>query len=103
MNYDRLKELLNIKFGDNWINGKFEKGSTVPNGAVTIQFIDDTPLSADNKIYKQNPRYQLNYFNINIENSVDDFFLDNEIIYTNKSQFFNQEEECYQTNYTFYL
>lgn len=103
MTYSGLKTLLDTEYGTNWAVGRFDPGTDVADGSVTLNFVSDTPAIGDNTIYLQRPSYQLSYFCISPESDIDDFFIDNSIPYTLKTKNYISGEECWQTTYTFYL
>lgn len=103
MTYGQLKTLLTTVFGSNWAIGKFGQGVAIADGSVTLTFVDATTTVADNVIYRRSERWQLSYFAADPEADIDDFFIDNGLIYSLKTKINNEEDGFWQTTYTFYL
>lgn len=101
MTYAELKTLLNNRFATDWAVGAFY--SEAPDGGVTLNFVSDIPLSADNLIYRKQQTYQLSFFSSNPEVDIDSFFTDNKINYTLKTKAYLGDDECWQTTYTFQI
>lgn len=103
MTYENLKDALDLKFKGFWSIGVVPKELDFNERWIVLSFIDDIPTIADNVIYKQNQRYQLALYSTDIEDNIDDFFIDNELVYEMKTQLYIDLDNGYQTVYTFFL
>ena len=104
MIYSEFDLLLKTTFGDGFFYGAVPKGDGYDTGDyVVLSFIDDIPLVADDKIYKQSPRYQLSFYSDEMNKNIDSFFMENDLIYESKNQYYIEKDGGWQTVYKFYI
>lgn len=102
-NIDELRTVLDFHYFGKWSYGNPSKELDINEEWLVLTMISDNPLIADDKILEQCVSYQLAYYSTDPFSNIDEFFLDNELIYTFKQQTYISEEQGFQTVYEFFL